>query len=237
MNIQEAHFAFKLAFDRINSLSTPGFNEAEVDAFLNEAQLVFIKTRYSELSNPKRLGFEQSQKRVDDLAAVSIGYPLQAAITPTQLDLSQNVYVYSIDLSSLKYEYMFLTSIRGSNSVCDIEFKQIRFNELSNVLRDPFSKKVAYYSISSDGFGGRGMIYFHCYEPIDSVKVSYIKYPSKVSTGTYVHLDGVQHPANSFELAPHTHQEIVDIAAQLAALSVQDPVYVQTRSQKVLVHE
>lgn len=235
MNIREAHFAFKIAFDRIDSLSTPDFNQAEVDAFLNEAQLIFIKRRYGKLSNPKRKGFEETQKRTDDLSTVSISYPLEPAIVPTEI---QNL-IYKVSTDNFTYPYMFLTGIRGVSDDADcsnIQFKQIRMEELADKLLSPFSGNTAYYMLSR-GDNDEAAIYFHASKKIKEVYVSYIKHPSKVSTGNYIHLDGVVYPENSFELPTHTHPEIVDIAAELAALSIQDPAYINTKNQKVLVHE
>lgn len=233
MTNKEAHFAFKIAFDRIDSLSAPDFNEAEIDAFLNEGQLVFIKTRYAKYSNPKRQGFEEVQKRTDDLSTVSVQYPTQPALTPTKIETG----LFEVPLTSLTYPYLFLTSVSGvTTATCnEVLFKPVRINQRDQKLKDPFSKSTVFYSLSKSSTGTSLFLYSD--QDLSEVRVSYIKYPSKVSTGNYVHLDGVAHPQNSFELPTHTHPEIVDIAAQLAALSIQDPAYINTKTQKTLVHE
>jgi len=236
MNIREAHFAFKIAFDRIDSLSSPDFNEAEVDAFLNEAQLVFIKRRYGKFSNAKKQGFEETQKRIDDLSTVSIQYPTQPAITPTQV---AGAPVYEVSTSNFIFPYLFLTSVQGTlntEECTDVFFKPVRTDQLDQKLKDPFSSKTIFYTTGRNSLGGTSLFLFTA-QPLLEVKVSYIKYPSKVSSGNYAHLDGIVHPENSFELPLHTHPEIVDIAAELAALSIQDPAYLSTKTQKVLVHE
>jgi hypothetical protein len=66
MTISEMHVAFKLGLDKTNSLDYPSFLPEEIDFWLNQAIRRFVKTRYSGL-NVKREGFEQSQKRIDDL--------------------------------------------------------------------------------------------------------------------------------------------------------------------------
>ena len=66
MTISEMHIAFKLGLDKTNSLDYPSFLPEEIDFWLNQAIRRFVKTRYSGL-NVKREGFEQSQKRIDDL--------------------------------------------------------------------------------------------------------------------------------------------------------------------------
>lgn len=236
MNIREAHYAFKIAFDRVNSLSAPDFNEAEVDAFLNEAQLVFIKRRYGKFSNPKKQGFEEIQKRIDDLSTVSVQYPVQPAITPIKFT---DKPVYEVSTSYLTHPYLFLTAVSGIIDTPDcneVFFKSVRTDQLDQKLKDPFSSATVFYTMGRNT-SGESAIYLFTSKTILEVRVSYIKYPSKVSTGNYVHLDGIAYPQNSFELPLHTHPEIVDIAAELAALSIQDPAYLSTKNQKVLVHE
>lgn len=66
MTISEMHTAFDLELDKINSLQYPSFTSNERDYFLNQSIRKFVKTRYSGV-NIKREGFEQTQKRTDDL--------------------------------------------------------------------------------------------------------------------------------------------------------------------------
>jgi hypothetical protein len=73
--------------------------------------------------------------------------------------------------------------------------------------------------------------------PISQVYIEYIKLPSRVSMGTYKYIDGVTYPESTFETAPHTHQEIIDIACSLAALNTQSPEYTQLKSLKTTINE
>lgn len=66
MTISDFHIAFKLELDKTNSLSYPSFEPEEIDYWLNNAIRKFVKTRTFG-SNVKRLGFQQDQKRSDDL--------------------------------------------------------------------------------------------------------------------------------------------------------------------------
>jgi hypothetical protein len=69
MTISEMHTAFKLELDKIDSLQYPSFTSNEIDYWLNQAIRRFVKTRYSG-TNYKREGFEQTQKRIDDLRTI-----------------------------------------------------------------------------------------------------------------------------------------------------------------------
>lgn len=66
MNITEMHRAFRIGLDKTTNLSLPDFLPEEIDFWLNSAIRKFVKTRYSG-NNPKAEGFEQTQKRTDDL--------------------------------------------------------------------------------------------------------------------------------------------------------------------------
>ena len=66
MTISELFAAIKLKLDKSAGLTLPHFEDEELEFWLNEAIEKFAKTRYSG-ANPKQQGFEQSQKRIDDL--------------------------------------------------------------------------------------------------------------------------------------------------------------------------
>lgn len=227
--------------DRVDSLSSADFNVAEIDWLLNEAQLIFIKQRMSALSNPKRKGFEATQKRIDDLSTIVIKFPEQAAITPI---LDQGVY--EVPLSSLKYKYLqlidgFCDYTDTANCTKKIVMRFIQHDDYREALRDPFnapSYEFILYNFGRSSTDSTSSVYL--YPPvdgtIDAVYLEYIKYPERVSYGNYA-IYGVTYPQATLELPEHTHSEIVDIACQLAALNVQNPEYVQLKTAKIAVHE
>lgn len=69
MTITEMHQFFKVGVDKSESFSYPSFQSEEIDYFLNKAQERFIKQRYG-INNLKGQGFEQTQKRTDDIREV-----------------------------------------------------------------------------------------------------------------------------------------------------------------------
>ena len=240
MDVRSLHYQFKLNKDRIDTLANQDFNVAEIDWFLNEAQLIFIKQRFGEWNN-KNKGFENSTKRIADLAAVTIKYPLQPAIVPA-LDSG----VYEVDLTDLSYPYLFYVS--GSVDIVDenscsanTPLKFMQHDDYRESLRDPFNSPSLEFipfnfGRSSSDTGSSMYIYPGDYT-IPAVYIEYIKYPSRISFGNYVYLDGVTYPEATSELADHTHVEIVDIACQVAALATENPEYIQLRNQKILIQE
>jgi len=242
MTVKEAHYHFKLSYDRVDTSSKPDFNEAEVDYFLNEAFLMFINQRYNPMSNKYQKGFEQSQVRIDDLSTLTITYPLQPLIIPLLLSVD-GVPVYEVKLNSLQYPYLHFISGVATTQGVDCQYEspiRIYSNDtLEEGFNDPFDSKD--YNGVKATFGrsldGTPSLLLHSKLEVTKLKLGYIKYPSKVSTGNYTYLDGVKYPENTFEVSSNVHQQIVNIAVTLAAMALENPNDVQIKLSKLNIHE
>lgn len=240
MSIRELHFAFKMAKDRIDSLSTEDFNAAQIDWLLNEAALIFTKTRFNGHSIKGR-GFEADKKRTDDLSTLVIKYPSQSGLVPT-LDNG----VYEVALSDLTYPYLHfisgtVTAVDTDNCSATIPLKFTQHDDYRELLRDPFySPSLEFipfnYGRASSSTGTSIYIYPGEYT-IPMVYLEYLKYPARVSLGTYTYIDGNIYPEATLDLPEHTHLEVVDIATQVAALSIENPEFIQLKNQKIMIHE
>ena len=120
MNIFQMHRAFEIGVDKIDSDSVPNILTAEMDFFLNQAQDQFVKVRYGG-NNVYRTGFEQTQKRTDDLRTIVkrqkvICYPFfDSSGTPIEAN------VYS---GAIPSDYDYLTNLRVKNisAICGNDF-------------------------------------------------------------------------------------------------------------------
>lgn len=242
MDVKSLHYSFKLAMDRLDKASSEDFNAAEIDWLLNQAQLTFIKQRFNADSNSKRRGFEASQKRIDDLSSLLIKYPLQSDITPINHD---GVYEIPLVTPYLSYDYLHLASARavvGLNG-CNYELflKFAQSDDLGTILQDPFNKaslESLPYNIGKSTVGNSSSMYIYPgSSTVISVKPEYIRYPNRVSLGTYSYIDGVTYPQQTLETPEHTHEEIVDLACQIAALNIENPEYIQLKNTKTLIQE
>ncbi len=241
MTITEAHYDFKIKQNRIASLSNMDFNPAQIDWLLNEAQMMFIKQRFT-VFNPHRMGFEASQKRIDDLSTLVVKYPTQQMLIPTEVSPG----IYELKTSFLTFKYLFFLGGYVDATVLDncnkeIPLKFIQNDDYREALRDPFNSPslefIPYnFGISTTDNVPSLYIYSGSYT-INSIKPEYIRYPNKVNLGTYVYIDGITYPPTEFSVPEQTHSEIVDIAVNLAALHTDNPELVQLRSQKILMHE
>jgi hypothetical protein len=240
MTVREAHYQFQLNLDRVSSFANPGFNPGEIDTFLNEAYLIFIKQRTG-INNATRSGFETSQKRIDDLGALVIKFPEQPAMIPVEVSSG----ILEIDLTKTSEPYLTLINayanvIISSSCTLKIPLKFVQHDDFNETMRDPFQKnnrEFIPYNVGRNSSATGQSIYVYTDLNVESVVIEYIKYPKRISIGTYTHMDGITYPNQTFETLPQTHIEIVDIACQLAALSTQSPEYLQTRTQKLLVNE
>ena len=106
MTVEEMHYEFKLKLNKVDSLDYQNFFVPEIDWYLNEAMKMFIKQRYG-LANPKRQGFEVTQKRIDDLRNLVVAGANQLAALSPVTDLKP---FYTANLPT---DYMFLVRVNA----------------------------------------------------------------------------------------------------------------------------
>lgn len=232
MTATEAHYAFKLAMDRVDSATNQHFFPQEIDFFLNEAQLLFVHEFYTASSNPKNEGFEQTQKRFDDLSTLVVS---QGPLTPTALGNS----MYELKLSSLTEPYLHFVSakavVSAKNCLTTYPLRLVQHDDLFEAIKDPFvSRDAVLFNFAKDN-GSSSSIIMYSPSTITEVYITYIKYPSRFSLGSYTYIDGITYPQNTFELPTHTHQQIVDRAVRAASLATQNPEHIQTSSLKTSI--
>lgn len=231
MTIQEAHYHFKLLYDRVDTLSKPNFRAAEIDWLLNRAQSLFIKRKYDPT-------FETRERIYQDLANLVIKFPEQPTLIPTVTS-----GVYEVDLSTLKYDYIYViaasSTITHNNCVfSNVPLKPIAHDDYLDALRDPFNNSSSEFVLYNYGRTSNNPLnvsiymYPDTHMTIDTVKVEYIKEPKRVSLGNYTYLDGIMYPPTTFEVTDTgtTHMEIIELAVMLASLSVEDPEFIRLKS-------
>ena len=202
--------------------------------------MIFVKQRMG-TNNTKRSGFETLQKRIDDLGNLVVKYPYQPLIVPTEVSAG----VYEVDLTQTVLPYLFLVNayaVVQPAEDCELHtpLKFVQHDDINETLRDPFVKKnkeYIPYNFGRNSTNSGTSLYIYTSKNITGVALEYVKYPARVSLGTYPYINGVTYPQNTLETAEHTHREIVDLACQLAAQNTQNPEYIQIRNQKLLINE
>lgn len=225
MTIAEAHIEFRQAADRLDSSTLPDLLVEQVDYLFNEAINRYTKTRYSG-NNEFKMGFEEIQKRTEDLKT------LVYTEFPTITIVTTETNVYKANLSSLytdealttpsTKEYWFF--IRGRARVVKtgctstyVAIKLYQHDDLDDVMLDPFKRPFIDEVV---GYFESGNLYIITSSgtTIDKVKLSYIKKPIQVKYGT-------QYPTPSadidFDLPEHTHKEIIQLAVVIALENIE----------------
>lgn len=127
MTVNEMHIAVNLGVQKIASFQADTLLPQEIDFELNIAMMRFIKQRYNSNSNRQGKGFEQSQKRIDDLRNLVVttssntistgGFALDSLGSYIYSTNSSNIYV---ERATLPLDYLFLVSVSASVSYyCD----------------------------------------------------------------------------------------------------------------------
>jgi hypothetical protein len=122
MTITEMHIRFKLGLDKLDSLSNPDLGPEIVDTILNRAQERFIKQRMSGL-NTHRTGFEETQKRTDDLRVLVTN----AKLTP--LSTTQDNKPYGVFVA-LPTSPLYWFSV---NEEADVLYKQCNTDAVTKI--------------------------------------------------------------------------------------------------------
>ena len=109
MTIEEMHIAVNLGVQKIASFQVDNLLPQEIDHELNNSMNRFIKQRYSPMGNKYRRGFEQSQKRIDDLRALVVDSRTKCFY------VGESLTGYKIDRAPLPMDYMFLVNAVADN--------------------------------------------------------------------------------------------------------------------------
>lgn len=204
MTIDEAHIEVEITVDKRSTSQAPELPPEVIDYFLNEATARYTKLRYGK-NNLYKAGFEEIQKRTDDLKTLVKTEDINVSLVSTEEN------TYSVDLDSTTNQYWFF--IRGranvNNDRCGTKTKRVKLiqqDDLNKVLIDPFNKPIY----------DRPVIYFEDGDvyvvtdgtfTVESFKLTYLKEPQKV--------DSLSNPQVQWDMPEHTHKEIVQLACDI----------------------
>ena len=140
MNVAEMHRRVNMSLDKINSMQADTLLAEEIDVALNMAQEQFIKSRYNR-ANKYGKGFEESQKRIDDLANLILDAQL-TAIASESLGNGywRDIYVpleQDAEGDNPIEDYMFLVSLKTEVQYVDCKYKLVE--DIDYAFYDPGS--------------------------------------------------------------------------------------------------
>jgi len=224
MTIQEMHNEFRLLLDKGDSFDAPSFLISEVDGFLNIAIEKFVTKRMFG-NNVRRTGFEEDQKRRDDLRELIVQIPLSSAAITEANKPNGKFFSLPLDYRHAINEEALISETNDSSKLKRrVSVKPITHDRYNKIIDDPFNKpeKNTVYRLDyGDSFfeliSGDNIT-------VEEYYLRYIKNPSQVDSVTSV----------SSDLALHTHKEIVRMAVVEALENVEQPRY---QSSKIELNE
>lgn len=215
MTVAEMHISFKLGYDKVDSQSYPNFLPQEIDFFLNKGQEQFIATRLGP-NNLLRKGFEENQRRIDDLRTLVISETLSS----TKLSDKQ----FSIDLPDnyrhakrAKFKYRSKTCGEGTSET----EQYVQHDDLDFYLSDPFYGPFIDQPIYTFE-GNQILVYTDGTFTIPECVLTYIKNPLHLSISAV----GVNDPeglTNICELPDYVHEKVVEFAISSALETIESP--------------
>ena len=228
MTIQQFHREFKVFFDKVDSAAYPEFLDGEIDIYLNEAQARLVKHRYGR-NNIFRAGFEQIQKRTDDLKNLVRTRFASISSEPSYQYISDNVY--RADLNSLyndgdltipatdNYQFYLKSTAQTCDSVECCTWSKVKLakhDDISTIAHDPFNKPTKTRPII---FFEDGDIFIWTAKDlsINGFQVTFVAEPVQMNIGTY------GETLTECELSPHLHKEILQDAINIALENLSSP--------------
>ncbi len=223
MTINEAHNYIKLEIDKTSSLELPAFESEEIDYWLDDSILRFVKQKYSG-NNVKGESFEQSQKRMEDLQNLIN----RVSMVPSGSSVYDNAEQFDLSsISSYLFSVQETADITYNSVESTVRIIPISHDRLSMKLDDPFSGHNIFYNTAKPL-----RLYANNYiiligdgnYSIDTLNISYIKQPEKMA-------DIVNRDLEYTDLNDSSMHEIVKIAANSMLENIESPRY-QTHSKE-----
>jgi hypothetical protein len=229
MTVQEMHNEFKISMDKVDSSAYPEFLDWEIDYYLNEAQDRFIKNRFGR-NNLYVRGFEEIQKRTDDLKALVVSKYCSIGTTPYYGLGGSFVYRAELDslfddvnrtqTSSVDYMLYVKAAAETSKAKCPNKWhkvKLVQHDDLSSISGDPFNKPSAERPVI---FFEDGDIFIWSGQDseVSNFLVTFVKRPTQINIGTYN-----SNPVTNCELSEYTHKEIVQYAVKIVIENIESP--------------
>lgn len=223
------HYAFNQGLQRVNANAYDTFLTEEIDLWLNRAQERFVKQRAHQTGDIKRVGFEGSQKRLDDIRALVVQNFEDFWLPETtaqwlQADLPAD-YLFLVNIRA-DIHYSRCSDVTSADETMEVPVRIVDNAEVHSLNRNPFAKSSIdspLATLSEDDI----MVYQDAKSFIlKGIKLDYIRKPKDVDLSL----------SQDCELAEHTHQEIVDIAVKNILEAIESPRY-QTNSAEQLKSE
>lgn len=228
MTTQELKNEFLIHYNAIASNSSPGLDDYEISVYLTKAQLELIKDYYDPLSNRKKTGFENTEKRRSDLKGLIKSFTINTSSTSIDgLHNSSKFFKLDSDVFLIIYEQYKVVSTDCNNGklIKVVPVTHDDYNiQIHNPFKNPDSNTVWRLDVSYD----QGETVVELISPFNLLgqpyySGRYLKYPTPIIVGNLntlfpsddLSIDGLT-TVTECKLGEGIHREIIDRAVELA---------------------
>ena len=219
-----------VTYDSIANSAAPGYEDDEINIFLNVAQEDYVKSLYNENSNLGRVGFEETEKRSKDLSELKRFEDIAPFTSPANHG-SDSLFVKLPDnyLLTVNEEATISFTSCGATASERVPVKPIREDYYNANAKNPYkrpdnglvwridaSRTDTTLPITSTN-KKRHELVLGTGSTFNTYHLSYIKYPKSIDVSDSSNLVGF------CELDPSTHRAIADMAVQYMLEAARQP--------------
>tara|TARA_R100001129_G_scaffold181007_1_gene159742 strand:+ start:867 stop:1550 length:684 start_codon:yes stop_codon:yes gene_type:complete len=216
MTRAQMHAEFKLLVDKGDSFDAPSFLIEEIDHFLNISQEKFVSKRAFG-NNVRRTGFEEDQKRRDDLRSLIVGVQMSSSSSVATNKPNGRFVTLPDDYRHSIQEEAYIRTSNVEGSGRRVSVKPITHDRYNKIMDDPFNKpgKDTVYRLDYGGSNYSNIVELITGEDqyATDYYIRYIRHPLPIG------------PEQDCILPNHTHNEIVKMAVVEALENVEQPRY------------
>lgn len=224
MDVKGMHYNLALKLNKVDSLQYANFQPGEIDEYLNEAQWIFIKTRYG-INNIYKTGFEGNSKRIKDLQNLVV----EGHETPLVPNLYQEgIYYIDLDVLSRKPYIVVNAYASTKKGTCQtfMNIKEIQHDDLSNIAIN-YNENTApsfIWRYLPAVYREKNRIYLYTNNDFDILEVylDYIRQPKEIRYGSYGGFAQQDCEIGTPDSYPE-HYEILNIAEKLIKVAIEHP--------------
>lgn len=216
---------FLIHYNAIATNSAPGLDDYEISVFLTQAQLELVKNYYNPLGNKYKDGFENSEKRRNDLKELLVAYASSDKIVSTLgiapesqfFGIPNNIFVIVQEQAKVSTNDCF------NGKYIDVYPKT--HDEFNTNIRNPFKRpdQDHVWRLDYSEVNDKKVVELLNPYSIVEYKFRYIRYPKPIVLtdldtafpGEDLSIDNVT-DETPCELSEEIHREILDRAVELA---------------------
>lgn len=217
-----------VTYDSISNFAAPGYEDADINLFLNAAQEDFVKSLYNGMSNIGRVSFERTEKRSKDLSELKRFADISATTPGNHGSNSLFVPLPTDYLYTINEEATISFTSCGETVSERVSVKPIREDYYNANIKNPYKRpdnglvwrmdaSRTLDSAPVTGTTKRHELILGDNTTFNTYHVSYIKYPKEIDITDATNLVGF------CELDPSTHRQIADTAVQYMLEAARQP--------------